>query len=208
MNKQNIILDLDHTLLYTPDDENWYSKIKGLEGEDVLRRRVFAYEIPDIKMKGSGYSDKYVTILRPHCRKFLTYCFNRFDSVCIWSAGRREYVLEIVKYLFSSHRYPDIVFTYDELVGGIKPIQHLIDMTKSDDSMSLKNTFIVDDLEDNFYENEDNGILIPQYHPKMTKSGLLSDDNALINLIKWFNKPEVIKAKDIREINKSKIFKK
>jgi len=200
---QNIVLDLDNTLIFTPDQYNWYSYLEKCKKTDGLEKKIFSYEFSNVRNK-SGNIIKYTTIVRPHCNDFLEYCFNRFDNVCIWSAGDREYVSMIVSNLFSIKK-PDIVFTRDEIIGRTKPLQYIIDNIGSE-SMLLENTFMIDDLIGNFEKNPNNGILIPSYKPRKSRKGILADDNTLLKLISWFDSETVKKATDIRKLDKNNIF--
>jgi len=73
--------------------------------------------------------------------------------------------------------------------------------------MRLENTFIVDDKIHNFENvNSDNGILIPEYSPMSTVDELRSSDDHLLRLMSWLTRPEVIRCKDVRILDKSSIF--
>ena len=75
--------------------------------------------------------------------------------------------------------------------------------------IGLENTFIIDDRLSVFQEpNPNNGIQIPAYKPLFNENSFRNNENSLIELKNWFMKPEVINAKDVRTLDKSKIFEK
>ena len=73
--------------------------------------------------------------------------------------------------------------------------------------LNEKNTFHIDDRDDTYSSNPDNGVLIPEFYCDMeVKSIANHKDNNLLKLIAWFSLPEVKKSKDIRNLDKTKIF--
>ena len=131
----------------------------------------------------------------------------------VWSAGRKNYVHAIVDHLFSGLKRPIVVYSFDDiekLSNGtlIKPLNKLIDKVPGlNKYMGLENTFIIDDRTSVFKEpNPYNGIEIPPYKPSFNINSLRSDDDRLKQLIKWFRQPEVIHCKDVRQLDKTRIF--
>ena len=73
--------------------------------------------------------------------------------------------------------------------------------------MSLENTLVIDDRKSTFSANPGNGIKIPLYSPPETINGIESDDIALKQFMFWLLRSEVINTKDVRTLDKSRIFK-
>jgi TFIIF-interacting CTD phosphatase-like protein len=214
-----IVLDLDETLVHSHSDPNidFLKELKIYSDPSLLdiRERTYRISMDDVvHKKGTGDKTEMWGVIRPHVREFLIACFNYFKIVIIWSAGRKNYVNAIVDYLFRDLKYPAIVWNFNDLERSsdgmyIKPLEKLIQKVPGlSKYMSLENTFIVDDRVTVFQEpNPKNGIEIPPYKPDLKKiRSLRSDDTALSQLVNWFHKPEVKNSKDVRELDKSKIF--
>jgi TFIIF-interacting CTD phosphatase-like protein len=221
MTDKCIVLDLDETLVHSYTEDNSYDleTLKELriftDPENIdLRERTYKITIDDVvHKKGTGNKTEMWGILRPYAREFLIACFSYFKIVIVWSAGRKNYVHAIVDYLFKDIKRPIVVFTYDDiekLPNGtlIKPLDKLIETVPGlKKYMSLENSFILDDRSSVFYEpNPYNGIIIPAYKPAFNLRSLRSDDIAFKQLIKWLMSPEVTNCKDVRTLDKSKIF--
>lgn len=188
MSKYNIILDIDETLIHTyenPSDTeiNTFNKLK-----DNIEYKNRLYEI----IINSDYKDyKYYGIKRPHLDEFINFCFDNFNIVAIWSAGKEQYVKKMIDVIFPIKK-PHIVFSYDNLptnsteITYNKPIIKMIDDIKLHNYMSLSDTYIVDDRKENFLPNPDNGILIPAYIPSLTKKDIKKDDTSLLDIINLF----------------------
>ena len=168
-----------------------------------------------VSKRGSGDKTEMWGIFRPHVREFLIFCFSYFKLVIVWSAGKKNYVHTIVDQLFADLKRPHVIWTFNdiEMLSNkdrtlIKPLSKLIDKVPGlSKYMSLSNSFILDDRNSVFEEpNPDNGIKIPAYNPSFKPESLRSDDSALPQLMNWFNRPEVIHSRDVRELDKSSIF--
>jgi len=216
-----IVLDLDETLVHSYAENNSYdlNALKELkiftDPENLdLRERTYKITIDDVvHKKGTGNKTEMWGVIRPHTREFLIACFSYFKIVIVWSAGRKNYVHAIVDYLFKDIKRPIVIYTYDDiekLPNGtlVKPLKKLIENVPSlKKYMSLENTFILDDRSSVFQEpNPYNGIVIPAYKPGFNLRSLRSEDIAFKQLIKWLMKPEVMNSKDVRELDKNKIF--
>ena len=95
---------------------------------------------------------------------------------------------------------------YDDLPEAIpsaeKPLERLF---RRKPEMNEKNTFLLDDNKKYFERvNLAAAIHIVPYHPKMTKEGLLEDDDRLLQVMDWLMRPEVFYANDIRPLDKSR----
>jgi hypothetical protein len=205
-----IVIDLDQTLIATQENLD----ISGILKDPKLlslRQRIYDFSVENLDKKGDGKEVKCWGVTRPHVQEFLIFCFSYFKIVAIWSAGKREYVEEIVKYLFKDLPYPNVVFTSDNTIWNDehqveKP---LINMMQSEPVlqkyMNLQNTFMLDDNYTNFNPNPGNGILIPAYEPSSV-SAMQKDDYALLQFKNWLLREEVSDSCDITELDKSKIF--
>ena len=207
-NGKHVVFDLDHTLIYTPDQQDWYINLYNNHNESEIKSLNLGFgkiTIPNSsrsnKYKGvSGTVDLYY-IIRPYCLELLVQCFRNFETVSVWSAGSREYVKEIVDDLFSKiGKYPSIVWTRDELVNGIKPLSKMIDVFGPKVGMSLKNTILVDDMSYNFEKNPDNGLLIPHYEPRTTFDALKIPEDNLKALNEYFHSARFLYEEDIRNL--------
>jgi hypothetical protein len=213
-----IVLDLDETLVHSHPDPNVdaLKELKIYSDPNLidLRPRIYKITMEDVVHKrGTGDKTEMWGVFRPYVREFLIHCFNYFKIVIVWSAGRKNYVHTIVDQLFAGLRRPHVIFTYDDLEklhNGtlIKPLNKLMEkVTGLHKYMNLSNTFIIDDRTSVFQEpNPGNGIEIPAYKPKFHIENLRENDRCLLNLIQWFNQPHVIESKDIRTLDKSRIF--
>lgn len=171
-------------------------------------------------------------LYRPHLFEFLSFADTYFDNIMVWSAGIDTYVREIIDKIFvqSGFRHPKLVWSRDHCAkhGDIyhKPIMDLSVKLKQKDYESIvvdpRNTIIVDDLNQNFMKNPDNGILIPAFqpghqNPKRLINGhyqriptledlLDRSDRALLDLKSWLELPEVRNCDDVQILPKNNIF--
>jgi hypothetical protein len=213
MTDKCIVLDLDQTLVATQESKAPLPKILSDPHLLSLRNRMYYFIIEDFEKPGIGTQYEYWGVIRPNSLKFLSFCLSYFRIVAIWSAGKRYYVESIGDYLFQDLDNPDVIFTYDDVTkkknGGVE--KPLVKMIKSSpylsQHMSLQNTFVLDDVEETFAKNKQNGILIPPYEPiEDNIKSLQQDDTALTELQNWLLKPEVMNASDVRVLDKSNIF--
>lgn len=210
MTNNCIILDLDSTLVYTHDDMKQLEELGILTNPRLLplRDRTYILSLDDVgERRGTGTKYDFWGTTRPYVKDFLVFCRSRFKIVAVWSAGQRPYVEAVVDYLFQDIGPPDIIFTRDHLEGDGKPIKKMI----ADDPvigrhMKLENTYALDDFDATYADNPDNGILIPPYAPPSTISGLSSNEISLLQFKYWLLLPEVMASKDIRTLDKSRIF--
>ena len=209
-----IVLDLDQTLIATQDDLESLKKLGIMKDPKLLnlRRRVYHFSIEDLEKPGIGTQYEFWGVTRPHTQEFLLFCFSYFKIVAVWSAGKRQYVEELVKFLFKDMPYPHVVFTHDDIVyndnGDVE--KPLINMIESDPTlkklMSLENTLAIDDNYTTYIPNPGNGVLIPAYCPSSNINSLQKDDYALLQLKNWLLQDEVANAEDVTVLDKSTIF--
>ena len=213
MTDKNIVFDIDETLVHTFDD---YDKLKQLriytDAKNMkLRSRIYKLSLEDMfNKRGSGTNSLLWGITRPYLPEFLTFCFNYFRNVTVWSAGQGPYVHAVVNEIFKDIGTPKLVYVWDDCEidenAGIyeKPLRK---MYKEISSMDETNTFILDDRTTSFSKcNPNNGILIPPYKPDENILSLNLEDNAFKKLINWLTLPEVIKSTNIQNLDKTIIF--
>jgi len=197
---RNILLDLDETLVHTHEHE-----YKGNQ------KKLYSYENEHYMVNSTDLMDdgKIVTTLmwglrRPHLNEFLKFCFDNFGLVIVWSAGSERYVKDTVNRVFYETGSPHYIFTqkdcYIDENGLTKPIKYLKENNHKL-NIDLSNTIIIDDREENFYLNKENGILIPEFNSKS-----IQKDANLLKLKKWFEKGSFTKRGDVRSIDKTSIF--
>lgn len=207
-----IVLDLDQTLLSTQDEFDDLLKFNIIHDPNhiKLRKRIYYFELFGNQKKSEGISYDYWGVTRPHTHEFLTFCFQYFKHVIIWSAGKKDYVHQIVNYLFRNLPKPDAVLTYDDVIINNKkqvekPIDKLMKMYPQLD-IRYENTFFLDDNPTTFIHNKDNAIHIPEYIPPLKLEAFYKHDEILTKLEDWLLSPEVIKTTDVRLLDKSHIF--
>lgn len=204
-----IVLDLDNTLVFSQEkvelvDLNIINNPEYLK----LRNRTYNFELT-----APGYEETKLMwgVTRPHVTEFLLFCLSYFKVVAIWSAGDKIYVDNIINQLFKYiSKKPYLVYAADDTVitRGNKVLKELEVMTKDPKVygiMTMENTLMIDDNADAFRKNIDNAIMIPFYGPK-TIEEMERDDQTLLQLMKWLEKPEVVNSKDVRTLNKDWIF--
>lgn len=205
-----IVLDLDQTIVATQDFEKDLARMKILTDPNLmeLRKRTYNLQAEDSYRNGSGVYYKFWGVTRPHTDEFLIFCFNYFDWVTVWSAGQPTYVDALVHHLFKDLKKPNLVLNRRDCEEGkdgiIKPLSKIFH--RSNYVMNEKNTFALDDTKSTFSSNLGNGILIPAYQPDTNKKSLSEDDTRFYELQEWLNRIEVRESKDVRELDKNKIF--
>lgn len=209
-----LVLDLDETLVHSIFMQG--SEKEGLkvaekigiytkpEYKDIVSRS-YRIKIHDpMTPKGTGVVYGCWGVLRPHVYDFLLFAFRYFKSVIIWSAGVTEYVDEICTLLSRDIRPFDLIYTREDCIAyGDVYVKPLSKLTEFGD---LSNMYIVDDKKEGCIDNPDNAIIIPPYVPKATPGSIRTDDDALLRLIRWFERDDVMNAKDVRILDKTKIF--
>jgi hypothetical protein len=212
-----IYLDLDQTLISTAEEKHGLDrlyKLKILSDPSLMhiRNRIYHVVVEDLEQPGYGSKYEMWGITRPHLHKFLTFCFSYFRLVIVYSAGKRQYVESIVDHIFKDLPYPHLVLSYDDIKKTGKTIIKPLTVVMEANSLTKEfvkptNTLGLDDLPSTYSENEGNGILIPAYEPdELSKESLAENDNCLLKLENWLMSPEVIDCKDVRLLDKSKIF--
>lgn len=208
---KHLVLDLDETLVHTFDDE-LYPRLSDLHlltdpQYMNIRSRLYVLTLNNIY---SSDSNLMWGIQRGGLRDFLEFASKYFLHTCVWSAGKYDYVHEVCKNIFRGMKPPTVIFTYDNCVNDkthlCKPLVDMIKDPRVSATMSLSNTLVIDDRASTFVRNKQNGILIPAYSPQDTISDLQANDGVLEKVSKWLMKPEVVASKDVKLLDKSKIF--
>jgi len=217
MTDKCIVLDLDQTLIATQEDEDLslLKKLKIFSDPKLmeLRKRTYLITIEDLEKPGIGSKYEFWGVTRPHINEFLMFCFSYFKIVAVWSAGKKQYVEELVKYIFKDIRYPHAVFTFDDTQfdkynNVNKPLTKFIDSDPIlKQYMTLENTFALDDNFNTFIYNPGNGVLLPEYKPAASIAAFSRDDPTLLQFKSWLLQPEVMQSKDVTTLNKENIFK-
>lgn len=238
LQRLHLVIDLDSTFVSTRTDEASYHRAVKLlktspQGEETLLKRVYLFSIGGTRMW---------TILRPGALEFIEFASFYFKRISVWSAGQKDYVDQIVSFLFPAHiPRPSIIFNWDdcaqevttfssideeddntgkeegesserkaaspsnqEYISFTKPLVDIIPHAPKGES--IEHMLILDDRRDIAEKNIENLVQIPPYEPSITLSALSAQDNALDKFVEWLMKPEVINTKDIRKVDKSKIF--
>lgn len=215
------VLDVDETLVHTFDNFESWGRLKIMTDPKKmdLRSRCYVLNIEANKSNKTGAESMW-GVKRPHLNKFLEFCFTYFKYVIPWSAGIFDYVHEIVDNIFIDTLAPHAVLTRTDCVGPIgyleKPLARLIERIPalkghiSIDELNLrdniKNVIIIDDRKKSFAQNPHNGILIPVYEPVPTVEDIRRNDVALLQIMSWLTRPDVMKSTDVRKLDKSSIF--
>jgi TFIIF-interacting CTD phosphatase-like protein len=203
-----IILDIDETLVHSSEDYLQLMRLRPFNDPAMLDLRPRMY---NLSLNGYNKPPNVWGITRPHVEEFLLFCIGYFSKVCIWSAGIPEYVRQIVDLIFPIGFKPDAVYNrshchYAQNGELFKPIEKMAHDEGWEKILRLDNTFFVDDRPQVFFKNPDNGILIPPYEPSGSYYNYIQDDPTLPELMEWLMKPEVLQAKDVRLLDKSRIF--
>lgn len=208
----NIVLDLDETLVHTYENYDFKEDLTSTE-VNYLKSRLFEYRVvdPNTSIEESTY--RIYGIMRPWLKQFLIFCFVYFRNVIVWSAGQPRYVMKIVDILFRDIFPPLIIYTKDQTDidddnTTYKPLEKLFnDSRLVSCNVNKKNTLIIDDKYETFSKNKLNGICIPAYEPGISFAELSTNDPSFIQLILWLQRDSIMKAGDVRVLDKSNIFK-
>ena len=201
--EKNIILDLDETLVHTLG----VKLPTGKEGRSLIDKyqdKLYIVESVTLNNSNKIKNERLWGITRPKLNEFMSFCFDTFEYVIIWSAGTERYVKDIVNRVLCDSQCPHYVFTredcYTDDDGYLKkPIKYLKSNNPELTDLNLENTLIVDDRDDNFDYEPHNGIKIPEFSPEKI-------DSALEDLMVWFKSSDFVNSTDVRELDKSGIF--
>jgi hypothetical protein len=177
MNRLNLVLDLDNTIISSVG----FDELHKVKDRDLL------YEDMD---------DIYRVFYRPFLKEFLCYAFENFD-VSVWTAASRDYATFIIENIIMKciedkprHLKRLKIFLYNE---NCDQSQEKYDNNSPKDLKYLynfkdfneKNTFIMDDLKHVYYTNKDNTIRARYFDAEEKRS---EDDDFLLSAIKSLSK--------------------
>lgn len=195
MKKNNIILDLDQTLIYG-------EPVKDLTNKFYQKAAKFTFHNMD---------NTYIIFERPYLQEFLDFLFENFN-VSVWTAASKDYALFVVKnvILKKPNRVLDFILVsyhcrISEKNNKNKHTKYLslLNTEFKITHLNKRNTFILDDYENDVYISQpDNCILATEFIFKNDDS---ENDNFLSTLVSKMqplvNTEDV--GKIIPEINKS-----
>jgi len=215
--KKNIVLDIDATLVHTHGEIEDFSMLKIYSESDRIkyRRKLYRMKLIDVvSVSGAGAVTTLAGIYRPYLREFLDFCFEYFDNIIIWSAGKKKYVEKMCEIMFPfQEQQPMIIYTYDDCIVGEedylkKPLKNIYNDPRSKGKLNEKNTFVLDDRDDTFSLNSKNGIMIPEFESDLSPEDITDhEDSAFLQLMAWLSLKETKESTDVRKLNKNKIFK-
>jgi hypothetical protein len=211
---KNIVLDIDATLVHTHGDDGEFLNLKFISNPEMLkyRKRIYSMELHDVTTDpGEGEILKLYGVYRPYLKEFLDFCFEYFDNIVIWSAGKKKYVEKMCELMFIDRKkQPLVIYTWDDtdIYDNCirKPLKKIYEDKRLNVDMNEKNTYVVDDRDDTFGLNKNNGILIPEFEVPLSVEGLKHKDENLLKLMAWLSTDEVKNSEDIRMLKKNKIF--
>lgn len=185
-----IVLDLDETLICTMEKHHLAKRLIDTNPRfHHLRSRYYEFELDGDVMGG---------LMRPNLQAFLNFCFDYFQCVIVWSAGTKKYVEKICKVIFPG-RKPHKIYSREKCIFDknknqiFKPLQRLVEDPTVPGSVTLQNTFAIDDRDDTFSQNVANGIQIPKWSPDAERpDSLLTEDRNLDKVMCWFLQREVM----------------
>ena len=149
-----------------------------------------------------------ITHFRPHLKEFLDYCEFRFDKKVVWSTGGEDHVSDNVRAMekMSCVQIDAVLSKEDTKFSKEQPFgdKCLDKVYRLLPTCTERNTFIVDDNASNFKCDPRNGILIPPFSP--SHPAVFNIDYSLLQLKEWMDLSKVIECRDVRELDKSRIF--
>lgn len=203
-----VVLDLDNTLICTQEKIE-LSDLNIMNNPIYLKLRNRTY---NFELTAPGYEQTKIMwgVTRPHLTQFLLFCLSYFKVFAVWSAGDKIYVDNVINQIFKYiNKKPYVVYSRDDTSfpkgAPLKDLTLMMKDHQSNGLMTLENTITIDDNRDAIRKNINNAIVIPFYNPQTIKD-MEKDDKALLQIIEWLEKPEVMNANDIRTLNKDWIF--
>jgi len=207
---RTMILDIDQCMANAYIESTSEAVLReGMKPENLKHRhRMMTMCIPS-DTDPVGYD--FAAIKRPGLDKFLRFADAYFDQIIVWTAGDYEYGHAMVREIFRDHRKPDLIMTRDNIAyndpndprSGHKPLRVIGSLRPG--MIDPAWTLFLDDTIGNFQDDPDNGLHIPRYMPDESDP-FASTDRCLYHLMEWLDRPEVRDARDVRLLDKSKIF--
>lgn len=170
---KNIILDIDQTLIDT-----------------IFLDLKFIKQYPPAYLQ----IEDFLIYKRPYFNEFFDYCFKKFDTVSIWTAGTKEWINIFLTYILTKEQKNKIYKTWCKehctIINDVvyKKLDKIF--LKYSDVFNKDNTIMIDDTKSCFSFNFENGILIKKYFYSD------STDDSLLKLMKILDDYEIKKDKD------------
>lgn len=171
--KENVILDLDQTLIYSHPAE------KKLTPEQQAKAKKFKY----YEMKDTNNKVIYITFERPGLQPFLDYLFSTYN-VSVWTAATKDYALYIINNSIlkkPGRKLSWILFDYhcdlsQQDTKYTKSLRMLWEKKKFNiPGHTEENTIIIDDLDEVYAAQPQNCIPIPVF--KFSRAESQDDKN-------------------------------
>jgi TFIIF-interacting CTD phosphatase-like protein len=210
---KNIVLDLDMTLIHTFTDMSSLAELdiySNFQNRD-LADRIYVIELHDVLDEpGEGVYSRMWGVYRPGWSRFRRFLRRHFNNVIIWSAGQPKYVDAMVNVLFPDPDFQPLrIYTWEDCViddsGIYKPLAKIVEDLATH-GVTLENLLALDDREDTFSLNVNNGIKISEYKPPPTELGIRAPDLRLLELERWLKSEAVASSQDLRLTAKDAIF--
>lgn len=157
MNKINLILDIDETLIHTEEISN---DLKN--DENIIKLPYFT---------GKVY-------LRPYLEEFLNFCFENF-TVSFWTTSNSLYCKTILQLILTKEQFDKTLLVlsseenkiinlktnliYSDNKSQLKPLELLFEDKKLSKIFKKENTLIIDNTLNIIYENKYNSILVEDF---------------------------------------------
>lgn len=209
-----LVLDLDSCLV-----ESFFNisdpDIEGIDPSVAMKWIMSKFDNQSLRRRFYSISDVpecegFCGLRREGLDRFLSFAFGYFKYVIVWSAGSKRYVHSIVKEIFKGHHQPHYILTHDDVVHTTKDDYYkplsVIDKLYPG-TVPRHKTIFVDDKADNFREDVGNGFVIPMCNISLQNGEIVvKTDNALLGLMNWLSRKEVLKATDISKLDKKNAF--
>lgn len=131
---------------------------------------------------------EFNVVVRPKIRKLFDYLNKNNVRICVWSAGQRPYIDQVIPILFPyPWLQPYFVMTadtiYDDTVDGKKSVGrkplNLITQTMS--GINNYNTLLIDDNPDTYAFNHSNAVRVEKFSKRLGTG----NDTVIDKLIEW-----------------------
>lgn len=142
---ENIILDLDETLIHTTMEPTNHPNFRAR-----------------FRLSGTDY---YLHT-RPGLTEFLDFVFTNFKTVNIWTAATKDYAIQIINKIMTKEQRQQLKFfnTRTHIVNGTKPLKMLFSNDKAKElGIFPNNTLMIDDKDSIAIYNPGNAIIVPKW---------------------------------------------
>lgn len=173
-NKQNVVLDLDQTLIYAEAAEDFDFDNKELEKRTC-------------KLSMYNMDNYYIVFERPHLQEFLDILFKNYN-VSVWTAASKDYAIFIIKNMIMTKKNRCLDYIFFSYHGDVsktnykrnpKNLKLLWEGFKLSDYTS-DNTIIIDDFDQVTNCQPANSVKIKEFDVTKNNS---EDDNELLGTV-------------------------